>query len=84
MANQFIGQMEEEVKNNVDRFNAYVKTIVDGEPVPPFSMDLTRDMEAEKRLANPKVAEIIKELSRLKFGRDVKVIETEISQRARL
>ena len=120
VANQFIGQMEEDVKNavfgnvgtvaafrvgvtdanylqhefqptfneadliNVDRFNAYVKTIVDGEPVPPFSMDLTRDMEVEKSLENPKVAQMIKELSRLKYGRDAKVIEAEISQRARL
>lgn len=120
VANQFIGQVEEDVKNavfgnvgtiisfrvgvqdanylqhefvpvfneadliNVDRFNAYVKTVVDGEPVPPFSMDLTKDTEAQKRLENPKVAEMIKELSRLKYGRDIKVVEAEIIQRARL
>lgn len=120
VANQFIGQMEEEVKNavfgnvgtligfrvgvtdanylqhefqptfneadliNVDRYHAYTKTIVSGEPVPSFSMDLTRDIEAEKRLANPRVAELARELSRLKFGRDVAVVEAEIAQRARL
>ncbi|MBI3070330.1 MAG: type IV secretory system conjugative DNA transfer family protein [Candidatus Levybacteria bacterium] len=120
VANQFIGQMEEEVKNaifgnvgtvvtfrvgvtdanylqhefqpvfneadliNVDRYNAYVKTIVSGEPVPPFSMDLTRDLTEEKQLANPRVAELIKELSRLKYGRDLAVVETEVAQRARL
>ena len=120
VANQFIGQMEEEVKNaifgnvgtlasfrvgvtdanylqhefqptfteadliNVDRFNAYIKTIVNGEPVTPFSMDLTRDLAREKSMENPRVAELIKELSRLKFGKDVNMIEEEISQRARL
>lgn len=120
VANQFIGQMEEEVKNavfgnvgtlvgfrvgvtdanylqhefqptfneadliNVDRYHAYTKTIVSGEPVPSFSMDLTRDIEAEKRLANPRVSELIRELSRLKYGRDVAVVEAEIAQRARL
>lgn len=120
VANQFIGQMEEEVKNaifgnvgtiasfrvgvtdanylqhefqptfgeadliNIDKYNNYVKTIVGGEPVPPFSMDLTRDMSKEKAMANPRVAELIKELSRLKYGRDVAVVEAEISQRARL
>ena len=120
VANQFIGQMEEEVKNaifgnvgtvvtfrvgvqdanylqhefqpvfnegdliNVERFNTYVKTIIGGEPVPPFSMDLMKDMSMEKKMSNPKVAEMIKELSRLKFGRDAKVVEAEISQRARL
>ncbi len=120
VANQFIGQMEEDVKNaifgnvgsivsfrvgvtdanylqheyqpvfteadliNVERFNTYVKTIVRGEPVTPFSMDLTRDISEEKKLANPRVSELIRELSRLKFGRDAAVVEAEISKRAKL
>jgi hypothetical protein len=120
VANQFTGQMDEEVKNaifgnvgtlvsfrvgvtdanylqhefqpvfteadliNVDRFNAYIKTVVNGEPVPPFSMDLTRDLTKEKESENPRVAELIKELSRLKFGKDMQTVEQEISQRARL
>lgn len=120
VANQFIGQVEEEVKNavfgnvgtlvcfrvgvtdanylqhefqptftesdliNIDRFNAYIKTVVNGEPVPPFSMDLTRDMKEEERLRNEKVAQMIRELSRLKYGRDMTVVEAEIGQRARL
>ena len=69
---------------NVERFNTYIKTIVNGEPVTPFSMDLTRDLSREKSIANPRVAELIKELSRLKYGRDVVAVEAEISQRARL
>lgn len=120
VANQFVGQMEEEVKNaifgnvgslisfrvgvtdanylqhefqpvfseadliNVERYNTYVKTIVGGEPVTPFSMDLTRDLVEEKKLANPRVAELIRELSRLKYGRDAATVEAEIAQRARL
>jgi len=120
VANQFIGQMDEEVKNaifgnvgslisfrvgvtdanylqhefqpvfsepdliNVERYNTYVKTIVGGEPVTPFSMDLTRDMAKEKAQANPRVAELIRELSRLKYGRDAATVEAAISQRARL
>ena len=120
VANQFIGQMDEEVKNaifgnvgslisfrvgvtdanylqhefqpvfqeadliNVERYNTYVKTIVGGEPVTPFSMDLTRDLNLEKTLANPRVAELIRELSRLKFGKDAAAVEAVISQRARL
>ncbi|MDO8460867.1 MAG: type IV secretion system DNA-binding domain-containing protein [bacterium] len=120
VANQFIGQMEEEVKNaifgnvgtiaafrigvtdanyiqhefqptfteadliNIERFNTYMKTIVSGEPVPPFSMDLTKDIAVEQKLMNPRVSELIKELSRLKYGRDINVVEAEIAQRARL
>lgn len=120
VANQFIGQMDEEVKNaifgnvgtlvsfrvgvtdanylshefqpifseadliNVDRFNAYIKTQVNGEPVPPFSMDLTRDMTKESQMENPRVAELIKELSRLRFGKDHSIVESQIQDRARL
>ncbi|MBM3205401.1 hypothetical protein FJZ41_00935 [Candidatus Shapirobacteria bacterium] len=120
VANQFIGQVEEEVKNavfgnigtlitfrvgvtdanylqrefqptfqeddllNIERFHAYIKTIVQNEPVPAFSMDLTKDMEVMKKQSNPKVAGMIKELSRLKLGVDREVIEAEIAQRARL
>jgi hypothetical protein len=120
VANQFIGQMEEEVKNaifgnvgslvafrvgvtdanylqhefqpvfteadliNVERYNTYIKTIVGGEPVTPFSMDLTRDLNKEKTLANPRVAELVRELSRLKYGKDAVAVEAIIAQRARL
>jgi len=69
---------------NIDRFNVYIKTIVKNEPVPAFSMDLTKDMEQMKKLENPKLAEMIKELSRLKYGVDREVVEVEINQRARL
>lgn len=120
VANQFTGQMQEEVKNavfgnvgtiasfrvgvqdanylqhefqptfneadliNIDRFNAYMRTLVNGEPVPPFSVDLTRDMTKEKAMENPRVAELIKELSRLKYAKDIKQVEAEIQTRAKL
>jgi hypothetical protein len=120
VANQFIGQIDEEVKNavfgnvgtmmsfrvgvqdanflqhefaptfsesdltNVERYHTFVKTIVDNEPMPPFSMDLTRDVEAERKLANPKLAEMIKKLSRLKYGKDKNILEVDIAKRARL
>ncbi|KKR72440.1 MAG: hypothetical protein UU14_C0005G0008 [Candidatus Roizmanbacteria bacterium GW2011_GWB1_40_7] len=120
VANQFIGQMDEEIKNaifgnvgtivtfrlgvtdasymqreyqpvfneadliNVERFHAYVRTIVNNDPVLPFSMDMTRDLATEKKSANMKVADAIKKLSALKYGRARDLIEAEINQRARL
>jgi len=120
VANQFIGQMEEEVKNavfgnvgsvvafrvgvtdanylqhefqptfsetdliNIDKFNAYIKTIVHNEPVKPFSIDLTKDMRQIIATQNPKIAEAIVQLSRLKYGRSKELVEAEVSQRARL
>lgn len=118
VANQFIGQIEEEVKNavfgnvgtivsfrigvtdanylqheftpvfnegdliNVERFQAYTKTIVRNEPVPPFSLDTTRDLAKDEK--DPRIAEMIKQLSRLRYGRDVNVVDAEIVHRARL
>ncbi len=120
VANQFIGQVEEEVKNavfgnvgtivsyrvgvsdagylahefspvfgeddllNVERYHAFVKTIVNNEPVPPFSMDTTKDLSKVKAMESERVAEIIKEMSRLKYGRDEKLVEAEIARRAKL
>jgi len=120
VANQFIGQIEEEVKNaifgntgtiisfrvgvsdanylarefqpvfgeedliNVERFHAYIKTLVKGEPVLPFSMDTTKDMEADKRRRNPELAAKIKKLSILKYGRPAEEVEKEIAQRSQV
>ena len=120
VANQFIGQVEEEVKQavfgnvgslvafrvgvtdanflqhefsptfneadlvNIERFNVYIKTIVDNEPMTPFSMDLSKDMTEDHKLRNPKVGEMIRQLSRLKYGSDKEEIEADINKRSRL
>lgn len=120
VANQFIGQMEEEVKNavfgnvgtlitfrvgvtdanylqheyqptfneidliNIDKYNAYIKTIVHNEPVKPFSVDLSKDMNIVKTEQNQEVAKAIIQLSRLKYGQARELIEAEIQERARL
>ncbi len=120
VANQFIGQMDEEVKNaifgnvgtkicfrlgvtdanfiqrefqptfgetdiiNIERFHAYMATIVNNDPVPPFSVDMTKDIDALNKERNEKVAQAIIQLSRLKYGRPRELVEAEITQRARL
>lgn len=120
VANQFIGQVEEEIKNavfgnvgtlvcfrvgvtdasylaheftsvfteedllNIERYHVYTKTTVNNEPVPPFSMDLTKDMEKQAKMTNKRVAEIIIEMSRLKYGKDVRLVEAEVVRRAKL
>ncbi len=120
VANQFIGQIGEDLKNavfgnvgsvvafrvgvtdanylqhefsptfseadlvNVESPHAYIKTIVHGEPVVPFSLDTTKDMAKWKAMLKPQVGEAIKQLSRLKYGRDVAQVEASISQRSNL
>jgi len=119
VANQYIGQIEEDVKNavfgnvgttvafrvgvtdanflqheftptftetdlsNVEKYHVYMKTIVDNEPVAPFSVSLEKDMDKIDAQMNPKLAEMIKQLSRLKYGRDREVVEEETRIRAR-
>lgn len=69
---------------NIDKFNLFVKTIVNNEPVPPFTMDVTKDMDEVNARRNTRVGEMIKELSRLKYGRDVVEVDKEISARSGL
>jgi hypothetical protein len=120
VANQFIGQMEEEVKNavfgnvgtlisfrvgvsdagylqheyqptfnetdliNVEKYNAYVKTIVSNEPQIPFSLDLKKDMTQVTGQQNAEAGQMIKRLSALKYGKDANIIEAEMTTRAKL
>lgn len=120
VANQFIGQIDEDVKNaifgnvgsivsfrigvpdanflqhefaptfnetdltNIEKYHVYMRTIVGNEPVPPFSMSLVKDMTEVNARMNPQQAEMIKELSRLKYGKDKDLIEAEIQTRSNL
>lgn len=120
VANQFIGQIDEEIKNaifgnvgtmityrvgvsdaqylareftptfgeddllNIEKYHVYLKTIVNNEPVPPFSMALSSDIIDKLKNRNHKLADAIKEMSKLKFGRDVRLVEQEITRRAKL
>ncbi len=120
VANQYIGQIDEDVKNavfgnvgtmvsfrigvqdanflqheftpifnetdltNIEKFHVYIKTIVNNEPVPPFSMSLQKDMSAIEARMSPKLAAMIKELSRLKYGSDKEAIEIDMVSRSNL
>jgi len=69
---------------NVEKYHVFIKTTVKNEPVPPFSMDVTKDLDMEKKMYNPKLAEAVRQLSRLKYGKDVKLVEAELGTRAKL
>ncbi len=59
---------------NIDRFNAYVKLMINGTASKPFNM-ATYPLPGDH---NEDVAKAIKELSRLKFGRPRSEVEREI------
>lgn len=118
VANQFISQMDDEVKNavfgnvgtissfrlgisdagfltkqfqpefgehdllNLGTGEIYLKTMIDGTPKPPFSVKVAA--VERKSPGNPKLAEAIKKLSSLKYGRPRSLVEAEIARRAKL
>lgn len=84
LQNEFTPTFSESDLTNVDRFNVFIKTIVNNQPQPPFSMDMTRDMTQEDKMKNVEMAKNIKELSRLKFGEDVDIVEELLTKRAKL
>lgn len=120
VANQFISQVEEDVKNaifgnvgtkiafrtgvadaqflahefaptfgesdllKIEAFNCYVKALVNNEPTPAFSMEVDHNFDAINKARNPKTAQMIKELSSLKYGRDVREVEAEIASRSHM
>lgn len=65
---------------NIENRNAYVKLLIDGAVSKPFNLTALPPMGE----ARPKVAQALKNLSRLKYGRDKRVVESEIAQRNQL
>jgi hypothetical protein len=64
---------------NSDKFTWYVRMIVDNSQVKPFTMNVAQAPEGDRELA-----EGIKELSRLKFGRDRRLVEADIMERMQM
>ncbi len=79
MAREFAPVFNEYDVINIDRFNAYVKLLIDNAPAKPFLM---QTYPPEK--GNQRVAELMKEYSRLKYGVDKNSIEEDLARRMRL
>ncbi|OGB75295.1 hypothetical protein A2810_00390 [candidate division Kazan bacterium RIFCSPHIGHO2_01_FULL_49_10] len=64
---------------NIENRNAYIKLMVDGAATKPFNLTALPPMGT----ANLKVMDALKKLSRLKFGRDRRIVDMEIRERGR-
>lgn len=64
---------------NSDKFTWYVKMIVDNTQEKPFTLNFNQPPNGDHELASA-----IKELSRLKFGRDQAIVEADILERTTL
>jgi hypothetical protein len=65
---------------NVPKNNVFVKLLVNNQNPPAFNMFIPPRAKPE----HPEIAEAIKELSRLKYGRDRDIIEAEIEERTQV
>lgn len=61
---------------NIDNFNAYVKLLINNQTSRPFNIKTMPPKQGD-----PKIAEKIKEMSRLKYGRDREEVEKEFRER---
>ncbi len=66
--------------NNLERFNAYIKMLVDNTPTRPFSVKINKDSTP----SIPEIGEAIRQLSRLKYGRDRGLVDAEIYERTKI
>lgn len=73
---QFAPEFEASDISNLDNLNAYAKLLINNQAVKPFNILMPLPKQG-----NPEVAAILKELSRLKYGRDHRQVELEIQER---
>ncbi len=67
---------------NIENTNAYVNMIINGENPGPFSLN-THYKHSPKIIPDGKreVAQLVKSIARLRYGRDVNLVESEIARR---
>jgi len=64
---------------NIENQNAYVKLMIGGMVSRPFTLQSLPPMGQ----GNPKISEAIRQLSRLKFGKDKRLVEAQVRERIR-
>jgi len=79
LAKEFAPVFNEYDVINVPMFTVYIKLLIDNTAAKPFNMAIYPPISGDKR-----IAEAIKELSRLKFGKNREIISAEILERSKL
>lgn len=82
---EFDGLFDENDLLKAENGTYFMKMLVDGKPATPFTLrswygDSPYDMMST---SNPRLADIIKQISRLKYGKDKAIVENEIKLRGK-
>ena len=64
---------------NIDNYNAYLKLLIDGQTTRPFNI-----LTYPPQKGSSEMAKMAKDFSRLKYGREKKMIEREIVRRSKI
>jgi hypothetical protein len=64
---------------NVDNYNGFARLLLNGESTKPFNIKFYPPSDGDQTTAN-----YMRELSRLKYGRDAKIVNREIMERVKL
>lgn len=76
LVTQFEPAFDENDLVNIDNYNAVVRLLINGETSKPFNI-----MTLSPNKPNAEIAGLIKELSSVKFGRDLQKVENDLLQR---
>ncbi len=79
MSKQFAPVFNEYDLMNIEKFNAYVRLMINNEAARPFNMAAFSPVKG-----NPEIAHAAREFSRLKYGRPKAEVEKEIFERSKL
>ena len=79
LVKQFTPVFDQNDLINIDNWNAYAKLLINNLTSKPFNL-----ITYPAPPVNKEIAEALKELSRLKFGRDRELVESEINQRYKI
>ncbi|RLC37834.1 hypothetical protein DRH29_00240 [candidate division Kazan bacterium] len=77
LSEEFAPDVSETDLINIENRNAYIKLMIDGGVSRPFTMQTLPPMGRE----NPRISQAIRQLSRLKFGRDKRLVDSEVGKR---
>lgn len=76
---EFAPQISDNDLINIENRNAYIKLMIDGATSRPFNFSTLAPMGE----SNLKIASALKNLSRLKYGRDRRMVDAEIRERGK-
>lgn len=80
LAKEFAPIFQQQDLIRLENANVYIKTLVNGVATSPFSMSTFYNMD-QRYPRQDKTSELIKQLSRVRYGRDVNYIREEIRMR---